>query len=52
MSDYNLVVELGGHKLPLAVETFGLPNKQNLVGAEMTRDNNALVVTVYLEPRD
>lgn len=52
MSDYNLVVELGGRRLPLAVETFGLPNKQNLVGAEMTRDNNALVVTVYLEPRD
>lgn len=52
MSDYNLVVELGGRRLPLAVETFGLPNKQNLVGAEMTRDNNALVVTVYLEQRD
>ena len=51
MSDYNLVVELGGRRLPLAVETFGLPNKQTLEGSEMTRDNNALVVTVYLEPR-
>ena len=51
MSDYNLVVELGGRRLPLSVETFGIPNKQHLVGAEMTRDNNALVVVMSLEPK-
>ena len=49
---YNLVVEIGGKRLPLAVETFGLPNKQPLSGAEMTRDNNALVVEVYLEVKN
>lgn len=49
---YNLVVEIGGKRLPLAVETFGLPNKQTLSGAEMTRDNNALVVEVYLEVKN
>lgn len=49
---YNLVVEIGGQRLPLAVETFGLPNKQTLSGAEMTRDNNALVVEVYLEVKN
>lgn len=51
MSDYNLVVEVGGRRLPLAVELSGIPNKQNLVGAEMTRDNNALVVIMSLEPK-
>jgi hypothetical protein len=51
MSVYNLVVEVGGRRLPLAVELSGIPNKQNLVGAEMTRDNNALVVVMSLEPK-
>lgn len=51
MSEYNLVVEIGGQRLPLAVELSGIPNKQDLKGAEMTRDNNALVVVMSLEPK-
>lgn len=51
MSEYNLVVEIGGQRLPLAVELSGIPNKQALKGAEMTRDNNALVVVMSLEPK-
>ena len=51
MSDYNLVVELGGRRLPLSLDLQGIPNKQHFVGAEMTRDNNALVVVMSLEPK-
>lgn len=51
MSDYNLVVELDGRRLPLALELRGIPNKQHLMGAEMTRDNNALVVVMSLAPK-
>ena len=51
MSDYNLVVELGGRRLSLGVDLHAIPNKQYFVGAEMTRDNNALVVEMSLEPK-
>ena len=51
MSEYNLVVEIGGQRLPLAVELSGIPNKQDLKGAEMTKDNNALVVVMSLAPK-
>lgn len=51
MSDYQMVVEVNGKVLPLSENTFGLPNGYELGNVELTRDNNALVVTVYLTER-
>lgn len=47
-SNFALVVEVKGHKLPLSVSGFGLGSGFDLGNAEMTRDNNALVVSVSL----
>ena len=47
-SNFALVVEVDGHKLPLSISGFGLGSSFDLGNAEMTRDNNALVVSMSL----
>ena len=48
MSEFALAVEVNGRRLPLSISSFGLESGYDLGGAEMTRDNNALVVSISL----
>lgn len=48
MSEFTLAIEVNGRRLPLSISSFGLEIGYDLGGAEMTRDNNALVVSISL----
>ena len=47
-SSYRLSVEVDGGRLPLSIDTFGLENGFDLGVVDMTKDNNALVVSLAL----